>query len=75
MTSLAGARLRSPSARCARGSAALALVLATLACGRVGPPVRASEREAKAAAAAPAQPAPQTPAPAEPEADAEETQP
>ena len=58
-----------------RGYAAIAGVLVLLACGRVGPPVRASERAAKQPAAAPAQAAPQAPTPAEPEADAEETQP
>jgi hypothetical protein len=58
-----------------RGLAILFIAVAALACGRVGPPVRASEREPEAAAAAPAQAAPQAPAPAEPEADAQETQP
>jgi hypothetical protein len=55
--------------------AILVSVLVALGCGRVGPPVRASEREPEAAAAAPAQAAPPAPAPAEPEADAEEIQP
>jgi hypothetical protein len=58
-----------------RGWLALAVVAALLGCGRVGPPVRASERAEREAAAAPAQAGSQTPAPAQPEAEPEETQP